>query len=145
MDIELEAIVPTSSRLLPYFWATGEEFERFERYVLSDSSVKSVTQLDRIDETELYRIEWSSHTDGLLSGLVETKAVVLEAVTINKEWIFRVRFPTHNLLGEFYNFCTEQNISVHVERVYALTDASRTGRIFDLTSEQSPLHHGIVS
>lgn len=136
MAIELEAIVPTGNRVVPYFWATGENFEGFERHVLSDSGIESITQLDRIDETALYRTEWTRDADGIIDGLAETEAVVLEAVTMQDGWHFRVRFPDHDLLGRFYNFCTEREIAIHVERVYTLAEASRAGRIFELTPEQ---------
>lgn len=136
MVLELEAIVPTGNRVVPYFWATGEDFESFERHVLSDPDIESITQLDRIDQTALYRAEWSHDVDGLLDGLAGIEAVVLEATTMKEGWHFRVRFPNHDLLGQFYNFCTEQDISIHVERVYTLTEASRAGQIFELTPEQ---------
>lgn len=136
MDIELEAIVPTGSRILPYFWATGENFEAFERHVLSSSDIESIAQLDRVEETALYRTEWAPDVSGLLNGLARTEAVVLEAMTAKGGWYFRVRFPDHDLLGRFYNFCTERDVSVHVDRVYTLTEASRAGRIFELTAEQ---------
>jgi predicted DNA binding protein len=136
MTIELEAIVPTGSKVMPYFWATGEDFESFERHVLSDPDIEAITQLDRIDDTALYRAEWSHDQNTLLGKLAEIEAVVLEAMTMKEGGHFRVRFPTHDLLGKFYNFCTEQDISIEIRRVYTLTEISRAGRIFDLTPEQ---------
>lgn len=136
MRIELEAIVPTASRLVPYFWATGSGFEAFERHVLREPDIESISQLDRIGDTALYRVEWSTDADGLLDGLAQTEAVVLEAMTVETGWHFRVRFPDHDLLGQFYNFCIEGEIALHVERVYTLAEASRAGRSFDLTQKQ---------
>lgn len=136
MTIELESIVPTGNRIVPYFWATGEGFDGFERNVQSDPDIEAVAQLDRIGDTALYRTAWTGDVNGLLAGLAETEAVVLEAMTMREGWYFRVRFPNHDLLGEFYNFCTENGISVHIERVYTLAEASQAGRIFDLTPEQ---------
>lgn len=136
MSIELEAIVPTGSRIVPYFWATGEDFDGFEQGVLSDPGIKSITQLDRVNETALYRTVWSGDVNGILGGLAETEAVVLEAMTFRDGWHFRVRFSDHDLLGQFYNFCTERGITIHIQRVYTLTEVSRAGRIFELTPEQ---------
>ncbi|WP_306055440.1 helix-turn-helix domain-containing protein [Natronococcus wangiae] len=136
MTIELEAIVPTADSIVPYFWTTGEDFKSFERHVLSDPNIKSITQLDRIDETALYRAEWIEDVNSPLNGLAETEAVVLEAMSTKEDWYFRARFLNHDLLGQFYNFCTENDISIHVERVYTLTEASRAGQIFELTPEQ---------
>lgn len=136
MTIELEAIVPTGNRVVPYFWATGADFGGFERHVLTDPRIGSITQLDRIEDTALYRTEWTRDVDGIIDGLAETEAVVLEAVTMQDGWHFRARFPDHDLLGRFYNFCTERDIAIHVERVYTLAEASRAGRAFELTPEQ---------
>ena len=136
MTIELEAIVPTGNRIVPYFWATGQDFQEFEEHVLSDPDIAKLTQLDRVGETALYRTEWTYDVNGLLHGLAETEAVVLEAMTVEDGWYFRVRFPDHDLLGRYYNFCTEREISLHVERVYTLTEASRAGRSLDLTPGQ---------
>lgn len=136
MDIELEAIVPTGSRIVPYFWATGHDFDAFESHVVADPDIERLTQLDRMDDTALYRAQWSRDLGSLLVGLAETEAVVLEARTADGGWHFRVRFPNHDLLGQFYNFCTEREMAVHVDRVYTLTEASRAGRTFELTTEQ---------
>jgi len=136
MDLELEAIVPTGTRIVPYFWATGETFEAFERHVLDDPDIAAIRQLDRIEDTALYRVEWTADPTGLLDGLASTEAVVLEAATVDEGWHFRVRFPDHDLLGRFYNFCTEGTIPIDVERVYTLAEASRAGRAFDLTPAQ---------
>ena len=136
MTLELETIVPTDNRVIPYFWATGTDFDGFERTVGSDRGIERITKLDQLVGTALYRAEWARDVDGLLHGLADTEAVVLEARTMRDGWTFRVRFPNHDLLGRFYNFCTERELSVHIERVYTLTEASRAGRIFDLTPEQ---------
>lgn len=135
MEISLEEIVPTAHGAMPYFWVTGADFETFERNVLDEPHVEAITQLDRVGDSALYRATWTATEDGLLDGLVESEAVVLEAYS-NGAWHFRVRFPDHDLLGQFYNFCTDHDISIHVVRVYTLTEASRAGRSFDLTPEQ---------
>ena len=136
MRIELEAIVPTGENVVPYFWATGEGFDAFERHVREDPDIASLTQLDRVGNSGLYRAEWSRDLNGLLDGLAATEAVVLEAVTFEEGWYFRVRFPSHDLLGQFYNYTNERDIALHVERIYTLTETSGAGRAFDLTPEQ---------
>ena len=136
LDIELEAIVPTGKRVVPYFWATGGDFPSFEAAVLADPDIAALAQLDRVEDSALYRAEWSTDIDGLLNGLAETEAVVLEATTQAGGWYFRVRFPDHDLLGRFYNFTTEHELAITIGRVYTLAEASRAGRNFDLTPEQ---------
>lgn len=135
MEISLEEIIPTESGTMPYFWATGDDFEAFERHVRTGSDIENIAQLDRVDDSALYRVEWAREETGLLGGLVESRAVVLEAYS-DGAWHFRIRFPDHDRLGQFYNFCTENGIEVIVGRVYTLAEASRAGRAFELTPEQ---------
>lgn len=136
MEIALEAIVPTESGTMPYFWVTGENFEIFEQHLLNGPHIDSITQLDRIEDTALYRVNWDHGGDTLLHGLVETEAVVLEANNrAGGQWYFRVRFINHDNLGHFYNFCTDHDITIQIERVYTLTDPSAAGREFNLTPE----------
>lgn len=57
MAIELEAIVPTGERIVPYFWATGQDFDAFERHLLEAPDIEGVTQLDRLNDSALYRVQ----------------------------------------------------------------------------------------
>ncbi|MFU8867812.1 bacterio-opsin activator domain-containing protein [Natronococcus sp.] len=136
MEIELEAIVPVGRQVVPYFWATGEGFEAFEHHVGSDPGIESITRIDRIDGTALYRAVWSSDADGLLGGLAEAGAVVLEAMTTEGGWYFRVRFPSNELVERFSEYCTDRSIAIRVGRVHPLAEASRAGRRFELTPGQ---------
>lgn len=137
--ISLEEIVPMDSTMIPYFWATGDDLESFEKHALSDPHIDAIRQFDRIEDSALYRVDWHHDDVGLLDALVETSAVVLEAYsdeTAVNRWNFRVRFPNHDLLGGFYNVCTDNEITIHIGRVYTLTEASRAGRAFELTPDQ---------
>ncbi|MDG5759958.1 helix-turn-helix domain-containing protein [Natronococcus sp. A-GB1] len=136
MEIELEAIVPVGGQFIPYFWATGEGFEPFEHHVGSEPDIESITRIDRIDGTALYRAVWSSDADGLLGGLAEAEAVVLEAMTAEEGWYFRVRFPSNELVERFSEYCSDRSISIRVGRVHPLAEASRAGRRFELTPGQ---------
>lgn len=50
--------------------------------------------------------------------------------------MFRLRFNNHDKLTHLYNYLTDHDIDVHVERTYTLTEDSERGRQFDLTVEQ---------
>ncbi|WP_293033621.1 helix-turn-helix domain-containing protein, partial [Natronococcus sp.] len=92
--------------------------------------------IDRIDGTALYRAVWSSDADGLLEGLADSEAVVLEAMTTEEGWYFRVRFPSNEEVERFSEYCAERSISIRVGRVHPLAEASRAGRRFELTPGQ---------
>lgn len=136
LNLTLEEIVPTTGTTMPYVWASGGDFEAFEREVAGDPNVAAITALDRVDDSVLYRVEWHEETaDGLIDAIVESEAVILEAGS-NGAWHFRLRFPEHDALARFYNACADLDVPARLERVYTLAEAFGEGRAFDLTPEQ---------
>jgi predicted DNA binding protein len=135
MELTLERVVPTNGGVLPFFWATGANFEGFERHVLEDPNVAELTPLDRVGDSVLYRIEWVG-IDDLVANIGETQGTILEVRGNSDKWAFRVRFPDHNLLAGFYNYCSEHDVPIHLQRAYTLTKAFDQGHQFELTPEQ---------
>lgn len=135
MELTLERIVPSERVHIPYFWASGGNFEEFERHILEERNIKSVSQLDRINDDALYRVEWTDTEQSLINGIRVTKGTILEAYS-NGSWHFRLRFLNHDYLRDFYNYCDQHRIEVRLDRVYTLTEASQDGRSFNLTPAQ---------
>lgn len=135
VELELERIVPTENAVMPFVWATGDELRSFEETVRESPSVRELVALDRIGDSGLYRIEWGEYAEDLMTGIAETEATVLEG-RANGTWVFRLRFNNHDKLTHLYNYLTDHDIDVHVERTYTLTEESERGRRFDLTAEQ---------
>lgn len=52
------------------------------------------------------------------------------------EWRFRLRFPDHDKLFQFYNYCTDHDLPVHIERTYTHTEESRLHGQFDISHAQ---------
>lgn len=135
MEIVLERVVPLADVHIPYFWAIGTGFEEFERHVEADRFVDAIATLDRIDGRTLYRVEWAETESGLINGIREADAAIMDA-TGRDTWHFRLLFFDHDRLADFYNYCTEHGISIHLDRVYTLAESTRAGRAFELTHEQ---------
>jgi predicted DNA binding protein len=135
MQIELERIVPTGDLAMPFLWATGEDFEAFERKLRDSPTVRELLPLDRIGDSVLYRVEWLGDHEDLVEGIAQTDTTVLQAHG-NGQWVFRLRFSDHDQLGRFQNYCTDRDIAFHVDRVYTLTEETRRGHRFGLTGEQ---------
>ncbi|MDJ1431184.1 helix-turn-helix domain-containing protein [Halostagnicola sp. A-GB9-2] len=133
--IELERIVPASDSLMPYFWVTCEDHKTVERAVRNHPAARNVTRLDSVDDQTLYRTVWEDDVHDLIYGIGQTEGVILEA-SGDERWFFRLRFPNHDTLARFYNFCTEHEISLHIERVYTLTEHVEEGRQLGLTADQ---------
>lgn len=135
MEVELERIVPISGLHIPYVWVEGANFDRFEREVRADPNVDGLVRIDHVDGRALYRVEWAETETGLINGIREADAAIMEA-TGGDSWHFRIHFLDHALLARFYNYCTEQDLPIHLDRVYTLTEASSSGQAFELTPEQ---------
>lgn len=54
----------------------------------------------------------------------------------NEQWSFTVRFRDHADLTRFHQFYQDNDFPVHIDRVYAPDEASRTEYGFGLTPEQ---------
>lgn len=132
MRVELERVVPVADIHIPYVWVDGGDFEAFERQVGADHHVDAVSQLDRVGDQALYRVDWAETESGLINGSREVDAAIVNAVG-RETWRFRLHFLDHDRLAAFYNYCTRHDIPIYLERVYSLADAAGEGRAFDLT------------
>lgn len=136
VEVTLEAVVPTGGDRVPYVWVTGDDLATFERGARDAEGVAAVTRLDRVGEDALYRFEWSADADGLLAGLADHEAVVLDATLLHR-WCFRVRFHHHDLLREFYESCRDEGVDLLVTRVSVLEETPPVpGATLDLTPRQ---------
>ncbi|WP_224270958.1 helix-turn-helix domain-containing protein [Haloprofundus salinisoli] len=140
MRFELERIVPTGGHTMPFVWVSterdpNEDLPRFEANMRESDSVQELLALDRVDDGGLYRIEWEGQPEGLIKGLAEAEATVLEAFG-DRNWTFRVRFMDHERLTNFHNYLTDHDISVHIIRTYTFTEEGARRRDFGLTNEQ---------
>jgi predicted DNA binding protein len=131
----MERIVPASGRVMPYIWVHGPKFGEFEESVRSSNYVRELKALDAVGNRALYRVEWDEDIESLLYGMAETNATILEARG-NEDWYFRIRFDDHTGLTAFHNFCTENDISFALNRVYTLAEEQPGGYAFELTDAQ---------
>lgn len=136
MDIELERIVPTAPALMPFIWATGDDFAAFEEKVASHPDVDEFAAVDRIEQSTLYRGLWEADDDGLTNGIVDAEATLLEGHCEGTRWEFHLRFPDHDRLTQFHNHCIEHDITLHIDRTYTLTERTQSVKQFGLSHLQ---------
>lgn len=137
VEIELVRVIPTRDGFLPYFWVTGENLDEFEDALEDHPRILSLDLLDTVNHDRLYQAEWDRKLGEFFAGLIDTDAAVLEAYTSGGEWLFHFRFPDHDQLTRFYNYCVDNEITgIQIDRVYSL--AERSGQVYghDLTPEQ---------
>lgn len=135
VEVRLERIVPANDTPVPYLWAVGADTERLEGDVEASGRIERLSVVERVGSHTLYRVQWASDDETLLKAINDTGGVILEAHG-NDVWSFRLRFLDHQEIAEFYNYCSENDLPIHVERVYTLTEETLQGRVFDLTTQQ---------
>lgn len=139
---ELERIVPTGNHVIPFIWLTTEAdldtvLDAFETTLVDRPIITDVRALDRIENGALYRVTWRVPEKDIIDGLVQTDATVLEARSQSgARWEFRVRFPDHDNLAQFQHILTENDVMVHVTRIYTFSGDTDRRRQFELSSEQ---------
>lgn len=136
MSIEIDRIVPAAKPGVPYVWATGGDFDEFERRARESPLIESLVPVDRADGNALYRVEWTEGTESLLQEISRADVALLEAYRDGDRWFFRLRFDGHDDLEAFHAYCETNDITYRLVRVYP--DVERQGRTaaFDLTPEQ---------
>ncbi|RQG94796.1 helix-turn-helix domain-containing protein [Natrarchaeobius oligotrophus] len=139
---ELERIVPTGNHVIPFIWLTTDAdldtvLDAFETKLIDRPSITDVRALDRIENGALYRVTWRVPEKDIIDGLVQTDATVLEARSHSGAcWEFRVRYPDHDHLARFQNILTENDVTIHIDRIYTFTKETDRRRQFGLSSEQ---------
>ncbi|WP_049904481.1 helix-turn-helix domain-containing protein [Natrialba asiatica] len=117
--VEIERLVATTQhRLMPYFWVTGEEQERFERAFSDDPTIRHAMRVDRVDDAVLYRAEWTENIETIIYAYVEIGATILEATGTNESWDLTMRFDDEKTVSEFHEFCRENGVEFELDRLY---------------------------
>lgn len=135
VSVELERVVPTDARVMPYLWGHGKGLDRFAAALRAHQHVQSVTTVDCLEDRALYRIDWESDTRQLITGIADLDATIMEAYSDDR-WTFRIRFENRSGLAEFRQYCTDRGVDYRLERVSQLDDLRWPDRIHGLTEPQ---------
>ena len=135
LSIELERVVPSAKRIMPYIWGYGDELDEFERTMAGSPNVKAIEVLDEYEDRALYKIEWEDPAEQLISGIAEMDATILEARS-DEEWLFRIRFEDHSGLSRFNHYCIDHDISYRLNRVSSLATLAVPNYDYELTEAQ---------
>ncbi|WP_123537335.1 helix-turn-helix domain-containing protein [Halosimplex salinum] len=116
--VELESLVPTGERAVPFFWVYDADFAAFERTVSEAPSVAELVEIDTYDDRVLYTFEWSVENDAVFRSIRDVNAYILNATGADTSWRFELRFPSHEAMSTFQEECAEEDIGFEVIRVY---------------------------
>ena len=116
--IELEDMVPLGEKAVPFFSVSDRVRESFEQNVENHPSVEDIVEVTRHDGERLYSLDWNVGRDVFLQGVVDLRGQLLSATGTVNTWEFEIRFPTHETLSEFQEYCSNAHISLEVGRIY---------------------------
>ncbi|WP_247003804.1 helix-turn-helix domain-containing protein [Halosolutus gelatinilyticus] len=134
--VELETLVPSGERPIPFFWIYAETPDRVVESLRDHGAVETVEIVDRLDDATLVAIEWQPDSDTVFHDIEAYGGQILRAVCRDQHWEFVVRFAEHEYLSGFRRRCDRDDVNIHVERIFhgaepgddpwfGLTDAQR--------------------
>ncbi|WP_136716198.1 helix-turn-helix domain-containing protein [Halorientalis salina] len=133
--VRVESIVPIASAVMPYFWIEATEIEGVTRVLRDADSIEAVTVIDEMDTKQLLKVQWAEEPDELVSILLDTEAIVLQAAMSDADWTFRLRFPDYDDLSAFSRRCREHDVRIELEQLYSPNRSTQESQ-YDLTPEQ---------
>lgn len=135
MRLEVERLATHSREwVMPFTWATGDDFEAFESALAEDPTVREWSVAENFDETRLYQIQWVETVAELVDEIVDQHGTILEASATGREWSLKVRFTDQSQVERFQSYFEERGVSFSVRR---LTHPSTPRQAaFGLTDEQ---------
>lgn len=134
IEVEMERVVPSSQRVMPYIWVRGDDLEEFEDAIQSSDYVEEVVPLDVVGNRGLYRVEWSEDVRSLIYAMAAFDATILEANSAG-QWFFRIRFEDQNRVAEFNEFLNDRGIDITMTRLFRLHESEHE-RPYGLTETQ---------
>ncbi|MGA9403060.1 helix-turn-helix domain-containing protein [Haladaptatus sp.] len=137
IHIEFERIVPVGPRVVPVFWAWGDDMPEFEKRVRDGPYVNDLTELDHVDDRVLYLMDWEIPDEAFLEGLQETNGIIRTAEGYDDDdWSFELLFPSYDDLSEFHSYSLENDIEYTLGRIYTLREAGKNQLSLSLTENQ---------
>jgi predicted DNA binding protein len=133
--IEMETVVPAAERAVPLFWVYDGHTDAFEAEVGNHPAVNNITAIDVFEDRALYAINWDAASDDFFGAVVANGGSILNATGRTERWLFEVRFPSHDNLGDFRCDLEDAHIPVEVLRVYNPTKPD-AGPWYGLTPTQ---------
>jgi len=116
--IELEEMVPLGETAVPFFSLRAGTSETFEESVRDHPSVDNLQRVSTHDGDVYYSLNWRHERDLVFEGFLETDAHLLTATGHANNWEFELRFPDHDALSTFKQYCENAHVTLTVNRIY---------------------------
>lgn len=120
------------------FWASGGDYEAFERALADDPTVTDPKVLADTGHSRLYRVVFTD--EGMAQTAhpvwVDLDGTLLHAESIDDGWFVRMRFPDRTAIIAFQSWFDEHDIPFIVTGVYEADEIPETGLGPNLTDIQ---------
>lgn len=134
--IQLERIVPVAGVIGTYLLISAAPVDEIRSALRTDPDVERFREVETEGDPVRIWIEWDLESNALFDTVAGAEGTVMTAAAIDRTWRFRLRFPNHRWLGEWYRRCTDQGVSVTIDRVHPLNGIEPEWSVLSLTAAQ---------
>lgn len=135
MRVEGEQMVTHSDEwVLPFLWAAGGSFERFDGAMEDDPTIETFEPVDAFDSTRLYRFVWTDDIRQVIRKILNQDGMLLEATGQDDTWNLKIRFSHRDQLSGLQESFVEQTGTFTLKRLYEPDEPEE--RTYNLTTEQ---------
>lgn len=134
-NIELNAMVPLGEQAVPLFSIYNDGEKSFQDRVQQHPSVEHLQVVSSHENETIFALDWNVERDIFFQGILEAGAHVLSAKGSIGQWEFELRFPDHNALSDFKEYCEGGHIPLEVGRIYNPTRPD-SGQWYGLSNAQ---------
>jgi predicted DNA binding protein len=120
------------------FWASGGDFEAFDRKLDEDPSVRDPVVLTETNRRRLYRVIIAGEgvEDAAYSTMVQLDGVLLHAESTDTGWFVRMQFPDRAAVVEFQSWFDDNDLPFNITGIYEEAETPETGLGPNLTEIQ---------
>ncbi|UPM42657.1 helix-turn-helix domain-containing protein [Halocatena salina] len=115
-----DILVSERNRPVLVLWAESETFESLET-ALEASERTTHSVLGTTEQRRLYRVELAERTPPIYTEFIRLDTAPVDARITPSGWQARTRFSDRQALAQFYESCTEHDISFRLDRVFEAT------------------------
>lgn len=102
---------------MPFVWGAASDQEALYDALSTDVSTSDVRRLASNDDGDLYRVEWETSIENLVSVLVDGGGTLLGALGSGERWALQVLFPDHDAISATFSECADAGMNLTIRRV----------------------------
>lgn len=122
VTIELERVIPTVERTLPFFWIRSDDPQTVTVSSCDAPEITTVTELDRSEDGVLFRATWDTTVPGIVQGIVDSNLTLLSATGSSSQWRFRCRAADRDRIVAFQTYCRDHDIAITLHRLFTTAE-----------------------